>query len=223
MAVRSLASSNTFGRASSSFASGPWIPSYTQLQAAALSSSTTLPETPTSPSSAAPSLKEPSKPNSRYLFSDTELETLTRNAEEILQLHEHFVSELELLLGPLGFVMEMDENDLGHDHLENLREAIRAVSTKFAIEVCLRKKLFPGLTRLIITCRLRVSMLIKRFVLAMLKPWTPSGEPISSIQWNLMRLKLAAIQWSRRCWVQVAHPIAPGARAGHPHWPAQSI
>lgn len=111
--------------------------SYTQLQAAAQSSTATLPEIATPPPSATPSLKESTKFNSRYLFSDSELEALTRNAEEILQVHEHFVRELRILLEPLGFVMEMDENDLGYDHLEHLDEAIRAVSTKFATEVCL--------------------------------------------------------------------------------------
>ncbi|KAF8204713.1 hypothetical protein BJ912DRAFT_1018026 [Pholiota molesta] len=111
----------TFGRASSSFASGPWIHSYTQLQATALASSSTLPDTAQNPtSSVSATLKEPSKANSRYLFSDNELESLTRNAEEMLQLHEHFVKELR--------------NDLGHEHLANLNAAIRAVSTKFATE-----------------------------------------------------------------------------------------
>ncbi|KAF8165545.1 hypothetical protein B0H34DRAFT_647537 [Crassisporium funariophilum] len=127
----SLTSSSTFGRASSSFTNGPWIHSYTQLQAAALSSSATLPETPNALPAKTVTPKEP-KFNSRYLFTDNEIESLTRNAEEILQLHEHFVRELRAILEPLSFTM--DEAEDGHHHLETLDAAIRAVSTKFATE-----------------------------------------------------------------------------------------
>ncbi|KAF8969441.1 hypothetical protein BDZ97DRAFT_1962287 [Flammula alnicola] len=134
LAARSLTSSTTFGRASSSFTSGPWIHSYTQLQAAALSSSATLPETQNTSPSASASYKESSKISSRYLFSDAELESLTRNAEELFHLHEHFVKELHALLEPLGFAMEMAESDHGHQQLGNLDAVIRAVSTKFATE-----------------------------------------------------------------------------------------
>lgn len=181
LAARSLTSSTTFGRASSSFTSGPWIHSYTQLQATALASSSTLPDTAqnaTSPVSA--SLKEPSKVNSRYLFTDNELESLTRNAEEILQLHEHFVRELRVILEPLGFTMEMNENDLGHEHLANLNAAIRAVSTKFATEVrfiYLWTKIVEAYHHLnTINSRLRVSMHISRSAQAMRKPWISCGK-----------------------------------------------
>jgi len=136
LAARSLTTSSTFGRASASFTSGPWVHSYTQLQAAAISSSATLPETQDLSSSTS-SVKEP-KPHSRYLFSDTQLESLTRNAEEILQLHEHFVKELRHVLEPLEFAMEHD-NEQGYTHLGNLDSAIRVVSTKFATEVCLHQ------------------------------------------------------------------------------------
>jgi len=136
LAARSLTTSSTFGRASASFTSGPWVHSYTQLQAAAISSSATLPETQNFSSSTS-SVKEP-KTNSRYLFSDTELESLTRNAEEILQLHEHFVKELRHVLEPLDFAMEHD-NEQGYVQFGNLDSAIRAVSTKFATEVCLHR------------------------------------------------------------------------------------
>jgi hypothetical protein len=105
---------------------------YTQLQAAAISSSTTLPETQNLASSVS-SVKEP-KNSSRYLFSDTELEYLTRNAEEILKLHEYFVKELRNVLEPLKFFLEHDEEH-GYEHLGNLDSVIRAVSAKFATEV----------------------------------------------------------------------------------------
>ena len=71
-----------------------------------------------------------------------------RNAEEILQLHENFMTELRVLLEPLGFSMEHDgdlvafdpskigrESGALHVQLQNLNEAIRLVSTKFATEV----------------------------------------------------------------------------------------
>ncbi|KDR83963.1 hypothetical protein GALMADRAFT_236505 [Galerina marginata CBS 339.88] len=137
LAARTLNTSSTFGRASASFTGGPWVHSYTQLQAAALSSSSTLPETQHLPvaSPASNSVKEPvTKTNSRYIFSDIELDSLTRNGEELLQLHEHFVRELRAILEPLGISMEHDKDDHGHDHLEKLDAAIRAVSTKFATE-----------------------------------------------------------------------------------------
>ena len=134
MAVRALPSSSTFGRASSSFTAGPWVQSYAQLQAAALSSSITLPEAQNASFSTPISAKESSKTQPRYLFTDSEIDALTRNAEEILQLHEHFVRELRVILEPLGFTMDQDQDD-SHQHIDNLDAAIRAVSTKFATEV----------------------------------------------------------------------------------------
>jgi len=109
--------------------------SYSQLQAVAVSSSSNLPETQNSTIPGSVSTKEPSRASSRYLFSDAELEILTRNAEEILQLHEHFVRELRIVLEPLGIIMEHEDEDYGHRHLAQLDAAIRAVSTKFATEV----------------------------------------------------------------------------------------
>jgi RhoGEF domain len=135
LAVRALPSSSTFGRASSSFTAGPWVQSYAQLQAAALSSSITLPEAQNASFSTPVSAKESSKTQSRYLFTDSEIEALTRNAEEILQLHEHFVRELRAILEPLGFTMDQDYQDDSHQHIDNLDAAIRVVSTKFATEV----------------------------------------------------------------------------------------
>ncbi|CAA7260054.1 unnamed protein product [Cyclocybe aegerita] len=132
LVARPVATSSTFGRASASFTTGPWMHSYSQLQAAAASSST-LPETHDLAQSSS-STKEPSKANSRYIFSDNELDLLTRNAEEILQLHEHFVRELRSILEPLGHAMEQEEDDKKPLDLSKVDPAIRAVSTKFATE-----------------------------------------------------------------------------------------
>jgi len=86
--------------------------------------------------------------NSRFIFTDHEIELLMRNAEEILQFHENFMTELRVLLKPLGFSMEhngdlvaFDPPEIGresgalHVQLRNLNEATRLVSTKFATEV----------------------------------------------------------------------------------------
>ncbi|KAJ2931646.1 hypothetical protein H1R20_g5364, partial [Candolleomyces eurysporus] len=124
---------STFGRASASFTSTPWASSYTQLQPGALPTSAT-----TDGSSAtllASSVKEVPKPNIRFLFTDGELELVTRNAEDILQLHERFVRELQDVLKPLGYIMEEDIHEPPTpEQLDNLDSAIRLVSAKFATE-----------------------------------------------------------------------------------------
>jgi hypothetical protein len=125
---------STFGRASASFTSAPWASSYTHLQPGTLPTSAT-----TDGSSAtllASTVKEVPKPNIRFLFTDSELELVTRNAEDILQLHELFVRELQVALEPLGFVMEEDiHKPPTPEQLDNLESAIRVVSAKFATEV----------------------------------------------------------------------------------------
>jgi hypothetical protein len=83
----------------------------------------------------------------RYLFSDTEIETLTRNAEEILQLHEHFVEELQAAVSPFGFTMTVSTSGISGDMHnqqkqgidsagENVGAAIGAVATVFVTKVC---------------------------------------------------------------------------------------
>ena len=80
----------------------------------------------------------------RYLFSDTEIETLTRNAEEILQLHEHFVEELQAAVAPFGFTAALSESGINpHDYQKKgldlaqgaVDAAIGAVATIFATKV----------------------------------------------------------------------------------------
>jgi len=85
--------------------------------------------------------KEKDKGLSRYLFTDAEIVLLTRNAEEVLQLHEHFVQELEAVVTPLGFSMLFHEAASymvmqKEAEIESVDAAIGAVSTKFATEVC---------------------------------------------------------------------------------------
>lgn len=134
LVTRTPSFNSTFGRASASFTSAAWASSSSHLQAAALTTSNTTDGCSTTLS--APPIKEPLKPHNRYLFADTELELVTRNAEEILQLHERFVSELQEALEPLGFKMQSDiDEQPTHDQADKLESAIRAVSAKFATEV----------------------------------------------------------------------------------------
>ncbi|KAF9534700.1 hypothetical protein CPB83DRAFT_888675 [Crepidotus variabilis] len=127
--VKSTNPTSAFGRASASFATGPWIYTTAQLQAAAPTTSTSSGDTQNAANPSTISMKP-----SRYVFSNHEIELLTRNAEDILRLHEHFVRELEVVLKPLGYAMDDDENHHDYEHLANLDTAIRIVSTKFATE-----------------------------------------------------------------------------------------
>jgi hypothetical protein len=84
--------------------------------------------------------KEQTKSSARYLFTNQEVELLTRNAEELLQLHEHFVQELRTDMTPLGFPMHtpqgIEDIKCQEERIQETDAAIRAVSTKFATEVC---------------------------------------------------------------------------------------
>ncbi|GLB33963.1 putative rhoGEF domain containing protein [Lyophyllum shimeji] len=131
--------STTFSRASSSFTSSPWANSCSQIHAAALSASSATVSDTASPSPSSSQSKEPQKPAQRYLFTSHEVEALTRNAEEILQLHEQFVRELRTEMTPLGFHMESyvrpdDVEKTEKQAMQNTDAAIRVVSTKFATE-----------------------------------------------------------------------------------------
>lgn len=79
------------------------------------------------------------------MFSDEQLELVTRNIEEILYFHEQFVGELRVDLSPLGFSMtgdgevvgKMSAQDAAIDDATNdcLEAAIIAVSRKFTSQV----------------------------------------------------------------------------------------
>ncbi|KAG6911240.1 hypothetical protein DXG01_003107 [Tephrocybe rancida] len=126
----------TFGRASSSFSSSPWVNSYTYAAVTSASSSAISDSYAVSSLNSLQS-KDPQKVLPRYLFTDTEVEVLTRNAEEILQLHEQFVRELRKEMVPLGFNMEAYQRDpdkTSNLAMQNTDTAIRILSTKFAAE-----------------------------------------------------------------------------------------
>jgi hypothetical protein len=96
----------------------------------------------------------PKEKNKRHLLTHAQLQAVTRNAGEILQLHEHFVDDLRGAMAPLGFPMNLHESqdcqeaswispDIAIPETKCIDEAIRVISTKFAVEVSLR---FPGMS-----------------------------------------------------------------------------
>ncbi|KAK7060485.1 hypothetical protein VNI00_001250 [Paramarasmius palmivorus] len=89
------------------------------------------------------SAKEKEKTPARYLFTDTEVEMLTRNAEDVLEFHERFVEELKLSMSSLGIPMEPVEETKDSDGtrversrpgIANVDAGIAVISTKFATE-----------------------------------------------------------------------------------------
>lgn len=80
------------------------------------------------------------KLSARQLFTDRQVDLLTRNAEEVLQLHENFVQELRAAILPLGFPMEISPTPVSDleekERFRNIDAAVGQVSTKFATEVC---------------------------------------------------------------------------------------
>jgi hypothetical protein len=87
------------------------------------------------------------------MFSDDEIDLVTRNIEEILDFHEVFVDELRIALVPLGFSMVSDRSEVGdalHTRQKGngppeppLEAAIAAVSNMFTRQVsCTRVVLF---------------------------------------------------------------------------------
>jgi len=89
-----------------------------------------------SSSSELPNGKEKDKGTPRLFLSNVEVEILTRNVEDILLLHELFVSGLREAVAPFGFRMTLEEGG-GDDPppVDRIDAAIRAVATKFTTEV----------------------------------------------------------------------------------------
>jgi hypothetical protein len=78
------------------------------------------------------------------MFSNEEVELVTRNIEEILHFHEDFVDELRTALMPLGFFMSSNGSE-GNDALHigspelHLEAAIEVVSKMFTRQVSCMK------------------------------------------------------------------------------------
>lgn len=91
--------------------------------------------------------KEKEKPSRRPLFSEQEAQLVTRNASDLLALHEKFVKLLEQTLEPLGFASLFSQTsaegrkralreDQGDRVGRNVDEAVEAVAELFTHEVC---------------------------------------------------------------------------------------
>ena len=93
----------------------------------------------TAPPVLVPVSKEKDKTSMRQIFSSSEIDLITRNAEDILKFHEQLVYELQTLVSSLGFPMVPDgsgsivTDTQRHDahSLEMLGSALDAVALKF--------------------------------------------------------------------------------------------
>ncbi|KAJ4001800.1 hypothetical protein F5050DRAFT_1721512 [Lentinula boryana] len=79
------------------------------------------------------------KSPARRIFRDTEIDLLTRNADEVLRFHEQFVEELRTAMAPFGFRMELSsecssDEEIPEGSSESIDAGIAIVSTKFATE-----------------------------------------------------------------------------------------
>ncbi|KAF9055501.1 Dbl homology domain-containing protein [Hymenopellis radicata] len=130
-------SGSTFGR-TSSFTATSRTNSYTYLQASSNSSSTTIAEMHGLQPLSAITPEKKDKSSIRYLFTNAEIDQLTRNAEEVLQFHEHVVEEMSCVLTPLGFPMDFvgssEPSAPSKAALANIEIALSFVATKFATE-----------------------------------------------------------------------------------------
>ena len=81
------------------------------------------------------------KCTTRHLFSASDLDAITRNAEEILEFHESLVHHLRQVVSPLGISMSPREclvENSTHSHCNSpadVHRAINAVSTVFVDHV----------------------------------------------------------------------------------------
>lgn len=123
----------------------PSIPSHSRANSYSQLPVTSPASSAASPEGQAPTPPAKEKNATRYMFSDEEIELVTRNIEEILQFHEIFVDDLRRALKPLGFSMATIEDvaDIIHsrqkkgigviDHV--LEAAIAVVSKTFKTQV----------------------------------------------------------------------------------------
>lgn len=184
----------SFGR-SASFTAASRSNSHTYLHNALNSSSITVAEThgfqPLTPIN--PEKKDKSLP--RFLFTNLEIDMLTRNAEDVLQFHEHLVEEMRTVMTPLGFDMEFESKASdplppSEATLANLEAGLSFIATKFATEVHISR--LSAMAILIPSCRLLASMRTRLFVLATLRHWISFEKSSISTVWSGMRTSSAA-------------------------------
>ncbi|KAI6047453.1 hypothetical protein EDC04DRAFT_2623368 [Pisolithus marmoratus] len=80
-----------------------------------------------------PLSKDKDKNSPRHLFSPSDLDIVTRNADQILELHENLVRRLRTAVSQFGFPMKWDNEDALDQsaHPADLQRAIDAVSNIF--------------------------------------------------------------------------------------------
>lgn len=80
-----------------------------------------------------PVAKDKDKNSPRHLFSPSDLDTVTRNADQILELHERLVRRLRTAVAQFDFPMKWDDDDTldRSTHPADLQRAIDAVSAVF--------------------------------------------------------------------------------------------
>ena len=76
---------------------------------------------------------QPTKHLSRHLFFASDVDAIARNADQILELHEHLVQQLRAAVSQYGFSMQLDVNDTPRP--SNVQRAIDAVSAIFVDHV----------------------------------------------------------------------------------------
>lgn len=80
------------------------------------------------------------KTSTRYLLTNADIDLITRNAEDVLQLHDHLVEEVRAAMVPLGFSMNLEASSAdpvlpSPNAMSNLDAALAYIATKFATEV----------------------------------------------------------------------------------------
>lgn len=91
------------------------------------------------------------KHTSRYMFSDKEIDLVTRNVEDIFHFHLDFVDDLRMVLEPLGFSVTSDRSEstvVLHSKekkgigppVDALEAAIAAVTSEFKSQVSFQSR-----------------------------------------------------------------------------------
>ncbi|KAI0787218.1 hypothetical protein BC629DRAFT_497551 [Irpex lacteus] len=99
-----------------------------------------------------------SKPNRRPLFSEQDVQLITRNAAELLATHETFVKMLKYALEPLGLndllSSRFEAKKMSSEGKEDVENAVKAVTELFCQQASafeIYESFCPGTTKLLIS------------------------------------------------------------------------
>lgn len=110
---------SAFARASATFTSGPWVNAY-----AGQTLTLVDPMIPSAPS-----------PLTKPVFTEVEIDVLSRNINDILQMHDEFLSTLQELLLPLGCSNATGPHQYESEDVSTLISVLKNVSRAFIAEV----------------------------------------------------------------------------------------